>query len=103
MVCADGEFIVGLPKSDAGIRDAAIPPHLVPFVEGHLKGFTGLGNDALLFPAADNSDLRMAPSTLYKVYRPPREAAGRNDLRWHDLRHTGAALALPRPAPPSPS
>ena len=35
----------------------------------------------------------MAPSTLYKVYYPAREAAGRKDLRWHDLRHTGAVLA----------
>ena len=35
----------------------------------------------------------MAPSTLYKVFYPAREAAGRQDLRWHDLRHTGAVLA----------
>ncbi len=35
----------------------------------------------------------MAPSTLYKVFYPAREAAGRKDLRWHDLRHTGAVLA----------
>jgi integrase len=35
----------------------------------------------------------MAPSTLYKVFYPAREAAGRPDLRFHDLRHTGAVLA----------
>jgi len=35
----------------------------------------------------------MAPSTLYKVYYPARKAADREDLRWHDLRHTGAVLA----------
>lgn len=35
----------------------------------------------------------MAPSTLYKVYYPARSAAGPEDLRWHDLRHTGAVLA----------
>lgn len=55
--------------------------------------FTGPGKDALLFPAAENNELHMAPSTLYKVYYPAREAAGRKDLRWHDLRHTGAVLA----------
>lgn len=93
VVRADGEFVVGLPKSDAGIRDVAIPPHLVPAVEGHLMDFTGPGKDALLFPAADQSDHHMAPSTLYKVYYPARRAAGRPDLRWHDLRHTGAVLA----------
>jgi integrase len=35
----------------------------------------------------------MAPATLYRVYYPAREAAGRPDLRFHDLRHTGAVLA----------
>lgn len=93
VVRADGEFIVGLPKSDAGIRDVAIPPHLVPLVEGHLKELTARGKNALMFPAAADSNHHMAPATLYKVYYPAREAAGRKDLRWHDLRHTGAVLA----------
>jgi integrase len=93
VVRADCEFIVGLPKSVAGIRDVAIPPHLVPFVEGHLADFTGPGKHALLFPAAADGNLHMAPSTLYKVYYPARVTAGRRDLRWHDLRHTGAVLA----------
>jgi integrase len=35
----------------------------------------------------------MATSSLYAVYHPAREAAGRPDLRFHDLRHTGAVLA----------
>jgi integrase len=34
-----------------------------------------------------------APSTLYRVFYPAREAAARPDLRFHDLRHTGAVLA----------
>jgi integrase len=93
VVRVDGEFIVGPPKSDAGIRDVAIPPHLVPLVKDHLKNLTAPGRDALLFPAAADDNLHMAPSTLYKVYYPARKAAGRDDLRWHDLRHTGAVLA----------
>jgi integrase len=35
----------------------------------------------------------MAPSTLYKVFYRARVSAGRPDLRFHDLRHTGAVLA----------
>ena len=31
-----GEFIVGTPKTDAGTRDVAIPPHLMPTVRQHL-------------------------------------------------------------------
>jgi len=49
------------------------------------------GRDALLFPGANGGHL--APSALYQHFYPAREAAGRPDLRWHDLRHTGATLA----------
>jgi integrase len=35
----------------------------------------------------------MAPSTLKFHWYRAREAAGRPDLRFHDLRHTGAVLA----------
>jgi integrase len=88
-----GEMIVGPPKTDAGIRDVAIPPHLVPAVEHHLEAHVTTESDALVFPAAADSQRHMQPSTLYKVYYPAREMAGRRDLRWHDLRHTGAVLA----------
>lgn len=91
VVRVKGEVLIGSPKSDAGIRDVAIPPHLLPAVKAHLKDHTGAGRDALLFPAAAGGNL--APSTLYKVFYPARDAAGRPDLRFHDLRHTGAVLA----------
>lgn len=87
-----GERIVKGPKSDAGKRDVNIPPHLMPMVKDHLRDFV-VSRDALLFPAAGNPTKHMAPSTLYKVFYPGREAAGRPDLRFHDLRHTGATLA----------
>jgi integrase len=93
VVRVGGEFIIGQPKSDAGVRDVAIPPHLMPLVKDHLSNHTAPGRDALLFPASADANSHMAPSTLYRVYYPAREAAGRKDLRWHDLRHTGAVLA----------
>lgn len=93
VVRVDGEFIIGQPKSDAGVRDVAIPPHLMPLVKDHLSNHTAPGRAALLFPASADENSHMAPSTLYRVYYPAREAAGRKDLRWHDLRHTGAVLA----------
>ncbi len=68
-----------------------IPPHLMPAVEDHLRDHVAASRDALLFPAAAGG--HMAPSSLYAVYYPAREAAGRPDLRFHDLRHTGAVLA----------
>ncbi len=93
VVRVGGMFVVGSPKSDAGVRDVAIPPHLIPAVKAHLKNHVASGKDALLFPAAADGNAHMAPSTLYKVFYPARKAAGREDLRWHDLRHTGAVLA----------
>lgn len=87
-----GERIVKGPKSDAGKRDVNIPPHLMPMVKDHLRDHV-TGREGLLFPAASDSTHHMAPSTLYKVFYPARDAAGRPDLRFHDLRHTGAVLA----------
>ncbi|MBM7506550.1 integrase [Nocardioides salarius] len=91
VVRAGGEVIVKTPKSDAGARDVAIPPHLLPLVREHLLKHAEPGKDGLLFPARGGGHL--APSSLYRVFYRAREAAGRPDLRWHDLRHTGAVLA----------
>lgn len=79
------------PKSDAGTRDVSVPPHLVTVLRGHLDQFVGDGPEALLFPADHGGHL--APATLYRHFYKARERVGRPDLRWHDLRHTGADLA----------
>ena len=89
---AAGEVIIGTPKSDAGTRDVAIPPHLLSLIKEHLSDNITGGREGLLFPAADGVST-LAPSTLYRVFYKAREAAGRPDLRFHDLRHTGAVLA----------
>lgn len=88
---ADGKVIVGDPKSEAGIRTVSIPPHLVPLLEQHLADHVAADPGGLLFPAANGGHL--APSTLYGPFYKARDAAGRPDLRFHDLRHTGATLA----------
>jgi integrase len=88
---AGGPKVKG-PKSEAGKRDVTIPPHLMPAVKAHLREEVPASRDALLFPAA-SGDTHMAPSSLFRVYSAAREKAGRPDLRFHDLRHTGATLA----------
>jgi integrase len=84
-------YEVGTPKSDASIRDVAIPPHLVPVIEDHLAKHVGTKRDALLFPAAGGGHLQ--PATLYRHWYKARASINRDDLRWHDLRHSGALLA----------
>lgn len=90
---AEGRFLVGTPKSEAGIRDVAIPPHLLPMIKEHLRSNITGGRDGLLFPSRQDPHHHLAPASLYRVFYPAREAAGRPDARWHDLRHTGAVLA----------
>ena len=84
--------LVGSPKSGAGVRDVSIPPHLMPEVERHLDKHVPPAKTSLLFIGRDSGE-QLASSTLYRWFYPARAAAGRPDLRWHDLRHTGAVLA----------
>ncbi len=91
VVRVDGRTIVGTPKSAAGVRDVAIPPHLLPVLRAHIADHAAWGRDGLLFAAADGKHL--PSSSLYWHWHQARAIAGRPDLRWHDLRHTGAVLA----------
>jgi integrase len=92
VIRTDGGLVVKGPKSEAGKRDVNIPPHLMPAVRDHLAANVGASRDALVFPAVHGGG-HLNPATLRRVYHPAREAAGRPDLRFHDLRHTGAVLA----------
>lgn len=91
-VRVDGGWIVGDPKSDAGVRDVAIPPHILPAVKEHLAQHVGKAADSLLFPAKISGG-HLQPSTLQRHFYRARTAAKRPDLRWHDLRHSGAVMA----------
>ena len=92
VVRSDGKFIVGAPKSEAGAREVAVPPHLMTAIADHLaEHVSDTGPNALLFPAAGGGHL--SQSTFHKQFNRARAEAGRPDLRFHDLRHTGAVLA----------
>lgn len=87
----DGTFTVGQPKTQAGVRDVAVPPHIRPIIKAHLKNHVGRAADALLFCDDDGTHLRA------DRYRPhwekARAAIAKPTLRVHDLRHVGAVLA----------
>jgi integrase len=107
----NGAFQIGKPKSEETVRDVSIPPHLLPVIEEHLAKHVGAEWDSLLFPAggtnlpSDESDQQkqtpggknlprhLQPSTLARHWYKARKQAGRDDLRWHDLCHSGAVLA----------
>jgi integrase len=87
-----GTPVVGTPKSAAGMREVAIPPHLLPAVRMHLVDHVEWGKDALLFPAV-RAGGHLSHGTLHEMWVKARKVAGRDDLRFHDLRHTGAVMA----------
>lgn len=78
------------PKSEAGRRTVHCPPHLIPMLEHHLEH---VAKGGLLFPSPEDPTKHLAHSTFHRWFTAAREAAGRPDLRPHDLRHTGAVLA----------
>lgn len=76
------------PKTDSSYRAVAVPPHIVPDLQTHLDHYAG---ETLLFVAPDGRRLR--GDTLYHAFVRARNAIGMDDLRFHDLRHTGQTLA----------
>lgn len=105
----DGRDVVGPPKADS-IRTVPIPPRsdLVDALRHHLETHAQPGKDGLLFPPArptaahrqkdkDGRDKQvsayLAGSTFHRVWKPAAAAAGRPDVRVHDMRHFGAIQA----------
>jgi hypothetical protein len=66
VVRSDGHTIVGRPKSDAGVRDVAIPPHLVPMLKTHRDAMPlrGISITLRFVPAAGRASLITRPRTV---------------------------------------
>ncbi len=90
-VRVDGQTLLGDPKSRAGLRSVAIPPHVQAAVQTHLRAFV-TGRDGLVFPTPGGK-VMTGGNQLNAWWHPARAAAGRPDLRFHDLRHLGGTLA----------
>jgi len=73
--------------------------HLIPLVLQHLQQHVHKGTQGLLFPSSGGEHLRA--SAIGRSYDPARQAAGRPDLRFHDLRHPGRADVPPRHTTPA--
>lgn len=87
-----GALIVGTPKSAAGRRSVTVPPHVIPALTEHLARHVGGGRESLLFTARDGQS-HLQPTVFQDAFHKARVLAGREDLRVHDLRHTGATWA----------
>ncbi|MCI1217959.1 tyrosine-type recombinase/integrase [Bifidobacterium crudilactis] len=85
----DPDSKIGTPKTSRSVRDARIPSQLVPLLDHFLKRHVPNTPTAWLFPAARNPKDPIHPNGLRGMYAKARITVGRDDLRFHDLRHTG--------------
>jgi integrase len=86
----NGVYDVDTPKSAAGRRRIALPPHLVPILIEHVETYTTGQPDELVFTSSTGGSVlctysQMLSRALARIGRP--------DARVHDLRHTGMTLA----------
>jgi integrase len=83
---------IGPPKSAAGRRTVAIPPHIVADVSEHLDRYAQPGRDGLVFVGPKGGALRES-NFNNGVWRPATRAVGVPGAHFHDLRGTAATLA----------
>ncbi|KAA0083264.1 site-specific integrase [Mycolicibacterium sp. P9-64] len=87
----DSKLIVGPPKTDAGIRDVTVPPHVALQLREHMQKHTGRGPEAFVFTTTRGQ--RLSTTAFTKAVKNGFAAVGKPDMRVHDLRHVGATLA----------
>lgn len=87
----NGTLVIGPPKTDAGRRTVAIPPHVLPEIEAHLEQYTGPDPDSLVFTGEKGGPVR--PHVLQKAWVTAKRATGLDHLHLHDLRHAGNTWA----------
>jgi integrase len=86
-----GKFIVSPPKTAAGQRVVVLPAVAVAALADHLDDYAAPGPDGLVFPSGRGTYLQRTNFSRL-VWRPAVQQLGLDGLRFHDLRHTAAAL-----------
>ena len=87
-----GVIHVGPPKTAAGIRDVGIPPHLLPHLAKYVASLPVTRWEGYLVPGRDGVS-PMSEKALRYAYDQARRITQRDDLTFHDMRHTAASLA----------
>jgi integrase len=86
-----GEALIKSPKTAAGKRKITIPQRMMTDLELHLSEFTDDTPESFLINGRDG--LPISSMAFQRAWHMAREAIGRTDLHFHDLRHTGLTLA----------
>ncbi|HEU5033396.1 MAG TPA: site-specific integrase [Mycobacteriales bacterium] len=88
---AGGRRFLAPPKTRAGVRTVALPPHVWPQVQAHLDRYVDPSPTAMVFSGAKGATLDRA--NLRSTWLAALSAAGVPHYRFHDLRHLSATLA----------
>jgi integrase len=88
-----GAFEFAAPKTAAGLRTVTLPQVAATALAEHVATYAEPGPEGLVFPAARRGPLRRSNFTR-RVWEPATRAVGVEGLRFHDLRHTAATLAV---------
>ncbi|MGV9193178.1 tyrosine-type recombinase/integrase [Microbacterium sp. MC2] len=81
----------GPTKTAKSRRTVHLPRGVITTLEQHMAEFVDDSPDALLFTL--DSGAPVSTPRLSKLFGHARRVIDREDLTWHDLRHTGATLA----------
>jgi integrase len=84
----DGRLELGPPKTKAGQRTVAIPPHVLPDLISHLETYVAPKPDSLLFPAPEGTGYLQRSNFARRVWKPATVKVCVS-LHFHDLRHSG--------------
>ena len=89
--CAvNGKIEISVPKTKSSIRTVVLPPSLTEV----LRKYKETVNSRWMFPSPIIEDQPRNPSTIYERMQTTLERAGCKKVRFHDLRHTFATMAL---------
>lgn len=81
-------------KTTGSRRVVYMPPHIIPEIIKHLESQVGSTGGALLFPSIREANRPVSASTFFPWFKAALNAAGVQDMRFHELRHTAATLAM---------
>jgi integrase len=84
----DGEAFDVPPKTEAGRRTIAIPPHVLPILRVHLESWAGKDR---VFVGRGGEPMR--GNAISQAFVRARRRVGMETFTFHDLRHTGQTLA----------
>ena len=86
-----GESLTKSPKTAAGRRKLIIPQRVIPNLAWHLNEFTQCHQEALLVTGLKGEPI--TAMSFQRAWNKARATINREDLHFHDLRHTGLTLA----------